>query len=193
MSRLFGLAVLAVATLGFAGSSSADLFMAHLDGLTESPPNASLGTGSATLDFDLAAHTFHIQVTFQDLSGTTTASHVHSATSTPFAGNAGVATQVPTFDGFPLGVTSGTYDHIFDTSLDSFYNPSFLADNGGTAAAAEIALFTGISEGRAYLNIHTSLFPSGEIRGFLRSVPEPGSLALLGLGSMGLLLLHRRR
>ena len=37
----------------------------------------------------------------------------------------------------------------------------------------------------AYFNIHTIQFPGGEIRGFLhavQSVPEPGSLVLLGLG-----------
>ena len=32
-------------------------------------------------------------------------------------GNVGVATTTPSFPGFPLGVTAGTFSNIFDTSL----------------------------------------------------------------------------
>jgi hypothetical protein len=40
-----------------------------------------------------------------------------------------------------------------------------------------------------YVNIHSSIFPGGEIRG--QVVPTPGALALLGLG--GLIAARRRR
>jgi hypothetical protein len=59
-------------------------------------------------------------------------------------------------------------------------------------AGAEAALFAGMNSGTAYLNIHTNLFPAGEIRGFLTLVPEPG-LGLLLLGSGALLAFARRR
>jgi CHRD domain len=36
-----------------------------------------------------------------------------------------------------------------------------------------MALLTGLAAGEAYLNIHTTLFPNGEIRGFLAPVPGP--------------------
>jgi PEP-CTERM motif-containing protein/CHRD domain-containing protein len=43
--------------------------------------------------------------------------------------------------------------------------------------------------GEAYLNIHTTNFPGGEIRGYLTvaAVPEPETFALLlvGLGAVG--------
>ncbi len=126
-----------------------------------------------------------VQVTFSGLLGTTTASHIHAATGMPDTGTAIVATQTPTFTGFPLGVNSGTYDHTFDTSQDSFYNPAFETANGGTAASAEAALAAALDAGEAYLNIHTTVVPGGEIRGFLhaQTVPEPSSLALCGLGA----------
>jgi hypothetical protein len=98
-----------------------------------------------------------VQVNFAGLLGTTTASHIHCCTAIPSAGTAAVATTVPTFTGFPLGVMSGTYDHTFDMTLLSSYNPAFVSLNGGTAASAEAALFSGMLAGTEYLNIHTLL------------------------------------
>ena len=157
-------------------------FVGSLNGPSESPPNASPGTGSAIVVFDTVAHTLEVDVTFSGLLGTTTASHLHCCTAAPGVGTAGIATQTPSFTGFPLGVTSGTYTHTFDTSLTSTFNAPFVTANGGTAAGAEAALLAGALAGTEYLNIHTQVVPGGEIRGFLTRVPEPSSLALLGAG-----------
>ncbi len=74
-------------------------------------------------------------------------------------------------------------------TLASSYRAAFITDAGGTTALAELALFTAIADGRAYLNIHSTTFPGGEIRGFLApvEVPEPSTYAmlLLGLGLLG--------
>ena len=48
----------------------------------------------------------------------------------------------------------------------------------------EAALAAGLNAGQAYLNIHTSNFPGGEIRGFL--TPEPTTTLLLGAGLVAL-------
>ena len=186
-------ALVCLLSLSTAAQASPLTFTAVLTGPAEAPPNASPGIGFATVTIDAVAHTMALNVTFSGLTGTTTASHIHCCFLNA-QGAAGVATTTPTFDGFPLGVTSGTYLNTLNMTLASSYNPTFITANGGTTATAEAALFAGIIAGTSYLNIHTLTFSGGEIRGFLTpaAVPEPGTLALMGLG-LGLVAVRRFR
>ncbi len=158
------------------------VYTANLLGLSESPPVATTGNGvgMVTVDFDLV--TMRVQMSFADLLGQTTAAHIHCCTTDPFSGNVGVATQLPSFTGFPLGISAGTYDQTFDMSLASSYNPAFITANGGTVSTAFSALAAGLDSGRGYLNIHTSFAPGGEIRALLAPVPEPETWAMLAAG-----------
>ena len=110
-----------------------------------------------------------VNVVFSDLTAGTTASHIHCCAVPPT--NAGVATTVPTFPGFPTGVTAGTYSHTLDMTNPASYNPAFVTTHGGTVTSAEAALLAGIVAGQAYLNIHTTTHPGGEIRGVLLQAP----------------------
>ena len=168
-------------------------YFAYLNGTNEAPPNASPGTGIANVTLDVAVHTMLVQVTFTGLVAPNTAAHIHCCTTVPFTGTAGVATSVPTFTDFPSGTTSGSYTHLFDTSLASSYNPAFVTAQGGSVAAAEAALAAGMASGQTYLNIHSSTFPNGEIRGFLTPVPEPATMLLVGGVLFGLVRAKRKR
>lgn len=179
------------ASLLFAASAEAATFYsATLLGANENPSVLTPGTGTAflTLDGDLLS----INIEFQDLIGSTTASHVHCCQPAPT--NAGVATPVPTFPGFPLGVTSGIYNQTFDLTLASSYNPAFITNNGGTVQLAYAAFLTGLNSNMAYVNVHTSAFPGGEIRGQITAVPEPAAWALMitGFALVGTAIRRRR-
>jgi hypothetical protein len=164
------------------------MFQAILSGPAEAPPNASPGIGTAQVTLDLDLVTMRVEVQFSGLVGTTTASHIHAPTALAGTGTAAVATQLPTFTGFPSGVTSGAYDQTFDLTLASSYNPSFITASGGTVSGALNALIFALEDGKAYLNVHTTAFPGGEIRGFLTPVPvpEPSSSGLILAGAIGL-------
>jgi hypothetical protein len=197
----FGLIALALAV----GSASAheQVYYTTLSGPAEFPTNTSPGTGWTRVTVDLDVLTLRVEAAFSGLLGNTSASHIHCCTALtgmdPGVMNAGVATITPSFTGFPLGVQSGTYDHTYDMSVAGSYNAAFITANGGSVSSAFGALVAGLDANKAYMNIHSTStipannFPGGEIRGFLRLVPEPGTLALAMVGSVGLVLRRRRQ
>ena len=168
------LGLLLIATLvARPAQASVITFETILLGSNENPPNNSPGFGSITLILDDVLGTLDVFETFSDLLAPTTAAHLHCC-----VGEAENGPVVLPFTGFPTGVTSGTFHHLFDLSTDL----------SGITVAAFIA---GLEAGQVYANIHSQQFPGGEIRGQLSAVPEPGTMALLGIGL--LVLGHRLR
>lgn len=177
------------------GQAQVFTFGASLSGAAEVPPNTSPGFGTAVVAYDMAAQTLKVDVTFFGLIGTTTAAHIHATTATPLTGTAGVAVSPSTLTGFPAGVPAGSYSYVFDLTQNATYSSGFRTANGGTAAGAEAALFSAMASSSAYVNIHTTSFPGGEIRGFLTPltpVPEPATTAAIAGGVLGAFALARR-
>ena len=191
MKRLFAPCVLALALSGLPSVARADiiLFTATLTGGGEVPPNGSPGTGFAIVS--LNGDFLTVNVSFSGLVSTTTASHIHCCA--PPGTNASVATTVPTFPGFPLGVMFGTYLQTLDLNAAGSYNPAFITANGGTVAGAKASLVGGLLAGQTYLNIHTTANPGGEIRGQLVATPEPNTMVVLSTGLLGMATVLRKR
>jgi hypothetical protein len=184
--RTASLVICSVAVTSLAAPLTAEAdflpFTATLTGDQEVPPSGSAGIGSALVTFDTVTSLMTVNVSFAGLGSPTTASHIHCCA--PSGANAIVATPVPNFPGFPLGVTTGTYLMTFDMDLASSYNPQFITDHGGTVSGALAAFSAGLIAEQTYLNIHTSQFTGGEIRGQLIAIPGP----IAGAGLPGLLL-----
>ena len=146
------------------------------------PNGASGGSGKAALVINPTTNQMVVMADFKNLTGNTTASHIHGPTTTPGTGTAGVMTATPTFPGFPLGVKSGTYQATFDLLAASTYRAGFVTANGSSVAGARTAFLAALKANKAYLNIHSTFLPGGEISGFFQQ-QAPGPLPLLGAGA----------
>ena len=156
-----------LALAGAVAQAAPVVYFGSLSGSAESPPTPSPAFGSAIVTINSVIHSMRVQVVFSGFVGTTTASHIHCCTALPGTSTAAIATTSPSFAGFPLGVTSGTFDQSLDLVMSSSFSPPFVTANGGTLAGAEAALLAGIAAGTAYIDVHSTFFPGGEIRSFL--------------------------
>jgi len=157
-----------VAGLAVTGPAVADkhVYTGLLSGSAIVPPTGSSGTGSIQITIDLVLLTMAVQANYSGLvGGAASAAHLHCCVP---AGMNGVV-AIP-FPGFP-NTTSGTYSNLFDMSLAGSYGAGFLTSSGGTATAAFNTFVAGLNARDVYFDIHDAVYPGGEIRANLTSLP----------------------
>jgi CHRD domain len=139
-------------------------YKATLSGANERPnPNTTTGTGTWTGTLDTQTNVLTYTMSYTGLSTNSTASHIHAqgdATTT-----ANVVLNFQNFAGattvFTPGTTSGSAAGTVNLS-------------GGTVTGLSItgdSLKKAMDAGMAYVNVHTTANPGGEIRGQIVKQP----------------------
>jgi hypothetical protein len=181
--KFYVLLSVVVAALALASSARAHQlrYSAPLTGGDEATPNNSPASGYAIVTIDYDVLTMRVQVSFSNLAGTVTSADVYGVTSQPFSGTGIPAMQeVESLDplvarsnlpDFPPDDLLQMYDRTIALDVEENYNPAFIEANGGndpqfSFGTAFNALLNGFHYRETYLNINTTAFPDGEIRGF---------------------------
>jgi hypothetical protein len=124
---------------GGSGGSSANVtvYAVQLTGANEVPMNASTATGSVTVSLNPATGAVMVSGSYSGLTAAATKAHIHGPADPGMSADIIVTlTQ--------SGGTSGT------------------VSGGGTLNPSQI---TDMQNGKTYVNVHTSTYPDGEIRG----------------------------
>jgi hypothetical protein len=160
----FVMAGLVIGSGGLAGEDSGTNLRARMTGFQEVPPILTDGKGVFNASQDSSSITYSL--TFSGLSSTAVASHIHF-------GEKGVAGSVVVFlcggGGKPAcpaggGTVTGTI-----TGADVLSVPSQGVTGGSFAELVRI-----LRSGDAYVNVHTTNHPGGEIRGQVSSEDSNG-------------------
>ena len=157
-----------IALLGVAGSAFArDDLEARLKGFNEVPAVSSAATGRFKASVDKASNTIRYELSYSGLEGDVRQSHIHIGQR---GVNGGITLWLcqtatnpsPTLATTPACPQSGTVNGVLSAA-------DVIGPAGQGIAAMEIAeVLAAIRAGVAYVNVHSSKFPGGEIRGQLR-------------------------
>ncbi|HEX4767426.1 MAG TPA: CHRD domain-containing protein [Lichenihabitans sp.] len=132
-------ACLLTAGLFVAGPAFAETvnYAATLDAASETPPNASKGTGTLKATYDTATKMLDWTVDYSGLTGEATAAHFHGPA--------------------PAGKSAGVMVPIKGSVASPIKGSAPLTDAQAKA----------LTDGDMYFNVHTKANPGGEIRGQL--------------------------
>ena len=152
-------------------------FITTLSGANERPPASTPGLGVATVTLNDTEDMFSYAISFENLLTAATVAHIH------------------------FGLITSTGPVIFD--FTSLLPKATAGSFSGTLVATDLIprpavgintfpdAVNAFKQGNTYVNIHTTTFPAGEIRGQL--VLEPATGLLFSAGLVGLLLAGRRQ
>lgn len=169
-NHLLILAAIMIAVGLWAPKLSADqIFAAHLSGAQDVPPTNSPATGFFTVDLNTPQTMITVNGSFSGLEGPATAAHIHGPGLPGM--NAGVLFP---FTGVPNATSGSIPTQMFNIT------------------PTEVGY---LESGELYVNVHSTVFTSGEIRGQLAATPEPepGALMLLGIALLALMVAMKKR
>jgi hypothetical protein len=133
--------------VGCSDENSQNALRASLSGTNEVPATTTSANGTAT--FDIQGSTVLFRLELHSITGVT-AAHIHSG-----AGGANGPIRVTLYNGPTTGSVDGDLVQATFTSSD-------------VTGIAFNDLLNEMRNGSAYVNVHTTAFPAGEIRGQLQ-------------------------
>lgn len=130
-------------------------FRATMNGASEVPTNASMGTGVFTARLDTSTNVFTYEATFSGLTSNVNNGHIHGPAAV--GANSGTTINFNTLPGatFSIGQQSGTARGSATLNAATQITATVNGDS------LKKLLFAGLT----YINIHTVNSPGGEIRG----------------------------
>jgi len=165
--------------LGMAAGVQQNDFQANLIGFREVPANSTVASGKFKAEI-INDTTIAYELTYSGLEGTVTQAHIHFGQRFVAGGISLWLCQVPGVTTDPTGL-SGTcpQEAKEGTTVKGNLTPANLTGPAAqgidgtpeTRNAAEFAeIIKAMRAGLTYANVHSSKFPSGEIRGQIRGV-----------------------
>jgi CHRD domain len=168
-----GAAALAVAAYALAGASGPGFnhLSATLGGYQETPSISSTGSANFTADVAKDGQSVDWKMSYAALEGNITQSHIHF-------GQRGVAGGISVFlctnlGNGPAGTQACPGPH--DGTISGTFRPVDVIGPTaqGIAAGEWDELMNAIDAGKAYANIHSNIWPAGEIRAQLNETGDP--------------------
>jgi len=117
-----------------------------LSGAKEVPPNNSTGSGTAQIDYNVSKKTisYRLDWSLGSLTEVTTAMHFHGAANGTDTTSSPIVIPITGFSPLYSGTVSGTTRQLTDEESDQLLS------------------------GKWYVNVHSSTYPNGEIRGNIK-------------------------
>jgi hypothetical protein len=183
ISRSLGVSLLAVAFLLNVPSGNSQNasdrpshFDAELNSFKTSPSLFTSGKGTTRVQIDFAANSLSYELSYSGLSSAVTQAHIHFAQKGVNGGiivylcdNTGLAPS-----GTPACPDSGTVTGtVTAADVNPPNNPLPVTDQG-ISPGDFAALIAAIEHTTGYVNVHTTTYPAGEIRGQLRRPDASG-------------------
>ena len=150
------------------------------DGSTNSP-----GIGRGTVELDLETNVVSLDLAWEGMIGDLTKLHIHGPATTDMSNPQHIIEIFgPPAVPADLATTSGTWSDSFElqTLVQSGFDPIEPSE-----------IIDAMIRGEAYLNVHTTVFGTGEIRGNLGlPVPEPNGTVMSVIGVAAAVVRRRR-